>query len=347
MSEIKTIYCNGNPIWYKCNYTICRDDTNIINKKFYVDLDEVDTNTFIDVICKNKFANKMPVKNEIVSRFSTYITFKLKNIGKIGAVYAEFLEKKKDISTIGKNYNNMILSVIRDIANETTDYDEKCNVYVDIYDSIVSSSYIGLFPKDSDLPLFSAASLAETFSKEDYQLNFGTKVSGITSASFLTRPICIDNMYFEPVAGSYFTINNTNIKISYLGTEFTEEKFEDLANLRVLLDLEFTPIFEKLYKNKVDFDKFNSFVNFIKSGKEFDTSTKFGFKLSKISVKCEGEKAKEFGGSEGIISRINSIIKAYYPEINFTDITTNNLVTTEEVQDNEFVLKVIMDSAAK
>jgi hypothetical protein len=349
MITTKTLYVGGCPISSKCVYSICDKDNEVINKEFYVNLYEVDTNEFINVISKNKFANKMPVKNEIISRFVTYITFKKKDINQIIAHYATFLEKNINISSVAKLYNDNILTILNNINNELIDYRDDLDIYVDIYDSIVNSSYIGIFSKNSDIPLFTAASLAETFSREDYQLNFGTKVTGIISASFVTRPISIGNIYFEPVAGSYFTINNNNIKISYIGTEFTKDKFEDLSNLRILMDLEFEPICKKMYKNKVEFERFNSFVKFIKSGSDFDTSTKFGIKLTKISIKCEGTKSEEFGNSNGVMKKVIDLIKQYYPDIQFNDIyDSTDYTTVANLQNNnEFILKVIMDSAAK
>jgi hypothetical protein len=351
MLKTNQIFCGTNATLNKIYCTICDDETNVIDKDFYVNLDTVNINEFVKVIDKNRFANKMPIKNENIGRFVTYIKITKGNAEKIEKSIKDLVNtnhKENEPYTYGDFTNFMICSALINVAKDI-DGDDTSIVYLQIFDNVVGGSFIGLYPvtENEDLknniPFFTASSLAETFSKEDYQLNFSTKVTGITAASFVTRPITFDNIYLEPVAGSHFTVNNDGIKISYLGTEFTKEKFEDLTNLKVLLDLEFEPINGKLYKTKSEFDTFNNFVNYVKSSTDFNTSTKFGFKLSKISVKCEGSKSEEFGKSERIISRINAILQTYCPGITFDDISTNDKTTTEIVNNNEFDLKVVVD----
>ena len=159
-------------------------------------------------------------------------------------------------------------------------------IYIDLYDSIVASSFVGISAlsdnnNESSL-LFTASSLGEKLEKQDYQVSFSCKKDGIVSASFNTRPMCINNIYFEAIPGSFLTIDKENVKIAYVGTEFSSDKFEDMNNLRIALDLFFTPENGKIYKNEKEFNEFNAFVKYIHGSNEENKKYKINLKLREI-----------------------------------------------------------------
>lgn len=351
---------NGSPmIEFKEYITFKPENEPIINDSFYVNLNDVDPTDFFKVIMHNKFANKMPVKNSVLDRFSTHFVIKSEDFGEnLCSKYFKALENITDTER-SKDYMNAIktsLEHIISILHNVTEDISKHNIYVDIYDSVISSSFIGIhgLKKVDDItevsiPIFQASAFAEKIEKQDYQVSFSCKKDGIISASFITRPMCMGDIYFEPIPGSHLTIDKENVKVSYLGTEFDKEKFEDLGNLRIALDIFFTPDNGKVFKNEQEFDDFNDFIKYIKGENPDNKRYKINLKLHEIKITVEGNVADKVGYAEGIYNKVINYIKSgtNIPfEVLCEKITQNRiekLFKVDDLSSNQFLLTTIVD----
>jgi hypothetical protein len=332
---------------FKGFYIVSDNRESVINEKFYVNLDEVNIEEFIKVINHNKFANKMPIKEEIINRFSTNIAFKISNINNIVEQYKAAVNKQDLSANNSRNYILAILDFIVDITETVKKYDSNSFVYVNLYDSVVASSFVGIASDKTKVPFIEGSSITEMIKKEDYQISFSCRKTGIISASFATRPITIGNVYYESVPGSNIIMDRGNLTVGYLGTQFDPKLIGDYENLRIVLDLIFTPSNDKLFNNGEEFDKFNKFVNYIK-GSETEKPGEFIYNLSKIKMICKGKGVENYGGIKKLISEvidsINYMCGTQYNSNSYEiiDDTTVEINLNKEDFGN-FIFKAIMD----
>lgn len=349
-------YLNVSPMTkFKAIFTIRPDTDCKIDDSFYVNLNTVDPVDFYKVIMHNKFANKMPVNNKILDRFSTHCMIAKNDFtDSFYNNYVTAIDKIEDTAR-SIDYIRAVKQSLENLKTLLSDIKEDLSnhvIYIDVFDSVVASSFIGisgLSDNNESSLLFTASSLGEKIEKQDYQVSFSCKKDGIISASFNTRPMCINNIYFEAIPGSFLTIDKENVKIAYVGTEFSSEKFEDMNNLRIALDLFFTPENGKIYKNEKEFNEFNDFVKYIQGSNEENKKYKINLKLREIKITCEGVNADAFGGVDGVYKTLMNYIntEVVNPIVEQSETLTSNkkdvIFKTDDSVKCQFVLSTIMD----
>lgn len=345
-------FCNTLLSNYTMYFTCeSKDNDNVVNKDFYVNLDDVGIEDVLKVFKHVKFVNRIPTKVSITNRFITHIAINVKSFEKLKNDYSNndlFIEYTKN-NEIGAILLNHIFENTTNLIEDFNIMDDGV-IYYDIYDSVVSSSYIGIYGKKENFPLFKASSLAETTSKEDYQVSFSCKETGIISAAFNTMPMSINGIFYEAIPGSFMKMDKNNLKISFIGSEFKEETIDDLSNLRITMDINFIPKNDRhsFFNNKEEFKRFNDFVEYVKSGRNDEDTTEFNFDLAidNITIVCEGNNKDKFKSSKGLLNSVLKLIEAdmdnVIPTIKTRDDKENESYVTFDTEDmhNTFTLKL-------
>lgn len=320
---------------YFCRYADISDEM-VYDLGFYITIDDTDkTKRFelieriIRTIEKNKYANKIPQDIVVYSRFVTKIAIRY---DLFKTVVGEFLEVVKTCNISDNDSSKPYIKALCDAFMKVSEKHIETNVLdtsylmFDVYDYNVCSSYVGLF-NDVGYPMMTSCELVEKISREDINISFSEKASGVISASFRPVPMCIGDIIFRPLDNFFMNVTNDKINISYIGTIHDVEKYKDFSHFKADLTLTFVPQVtedNKIFKNLNQFEKFNDFIEYISNGTETSTpltDMKIPVRLDEIYVRCTGElNDKEHTASKIIEKLIYTIC---------TD-KTYNIVDTDE-----------------
>lgn len=253
----------------------------------------------VDYLHKDMYINQYPKKNPFnINRFITKFAIRASDLfWYIDEISKELIKQNIKNTEQSKYYIHALIHVLKELYEHTKDKQEyeTCILYVDILDSIINSSYIGLFTEKTKYPLFTSNNVSDISTLKDFQLNFADKVSGIVSASFNVNPFMINventPILFDSAEGTSFKISNETLSIDYIGTICTPEKLYNNKEFTCKLKLNFVPVNKKLFSNKDEFEKFNKFIEYINTGvygQEANLPT-FRVVLESIIVSVRGE----------------------------------------------------------
>ena len=253
----------------------------------------------VDYLHKDMFINQYPKKNPFnINRFITKFTIRVTDLFfYIDEISKELIRQNIKNTEQSKYYIYALIHVLKELYEHTKDKPEyeTCILYVDILDSIINSSYIGLFTEKTKYPLFTSNNISDISTLKDFQLNFADKVSGIVSASFNVNPFMINventPILFDSAEGTSFKVSNDALSIDYIGTICTPEKLYNNKEFTCKLKLNFVPVNKKLFNNKDEFEKFNKFIEYINTGvygQETNLPT-FRVVLTSIIISVRGE----------------------------------------------------------
>ena len=318
-------------------YDISSDWRTIMDYTSAIDL-KYDENTLSGVfgmILNNNLANRLPKTKSPLDNFFISLRCNVSDIESIINEFSDLLVKKNPEEGIARYYVLSVLEALKTINSSKTDDHKDKFVIFDIYDSVVGSSYIGLeFP--SNAIGFKAHSLAEKISREDVQVSFSEKLD-VAYTSFGTIPnmACFGDYIFTPTPGSYMSINNESMTMSYLGTEFSSQNIANYAHKRIAMKLTFVPENGKLYKNSDEYEKFKEFVEYLESGSSSDPMKhmmKLPFKLSSIELSVAGKDE-----SETVETFSEKLMSALSKELGY-DISKYILADTPGANDTDKIL---------
>lgn len=245
------------------------------------------------------FINQYPKRNPFnINRFITKFAIKIQDL----QLYNEEINKALIAENIknteqAKYYIHAILYILNELYLYTKDKNEydSCTVYVDLFDSIINSSYIGIFTEKTKYPLFTSNNIQDISTLKDYQLNFADKVDGIVSASFSINPFMVNvnniPILFDSAEGTSFKVSNEELTLDYIGSIATTEKLYNYKDFMCKLKLHFVPVNGKLFKTKDEFTKFNNFVEYVNNGiyGQETNLPNFRIVLDSIDVSVRGE----------------------------------------------------------
>ena len=112
-------------------------------------MNTVDPVDFYKVIVHNKFANKMPVNNKILDRFSSHYMIAKKDF--TDALYNDYITVPDKIEDTARStdYIYAVKQSIENLKILLNDIKEDLSnhvIYIDLYDSIVASSFVCILP---------------------------------------------------------------------------------------------------------------------------------------------------------------------------------------------------------
>jgi len=267
----------------------------IFTKEDYVEKSKL----IVKYLHNDMFINQYPKRNPFnINRFITKFAIKIQDL----QLYNEEINKALIVENIknteqAKYYIHAILYILNELYSYTKDKNEyeSCIVYVDMFDSIINSSYIGIFTEKTKYPLFTSNNIQDISTLKDYQLNFADKVDGIVSASFSINPFMINisniPILFDSAEGTSFKVSNEELTIDYIGSIATTEKLYNYKDFMCKLKLHFVPVNGKLFKTKDEFTKFNNFVEYVNNGiyGQETNLPNFRIVLDSIDVSVRGE----------------------------------------------------------
>ena len=311
LSEYANFSSNNGPIQGPVifKYLARVYNTNDFNKNAIYDNDSYVIFTKEDYIEKSKlivkylhsdmFINQYPKRNPFnINRFITKFAIKIQDL----QLYNEEINKVLIAENIknteqAKYYAHAILYILNELYLYTKDKNEyeSCMVYVDLFDSIINSSYIGIFTEKTKYPLFTSNNIQDISTLKDYRLNFADKVDGIVSASFSINPFMVNvsniPILFDSAEGTSFKVSNEELTLDYIGSIATTEKIYNYKDFMCKLKLHFVPVNKKLFKTKDEFAKFNNFVEYVNNGiyGQETNLPNFRIVLDSIDVSVRGE----------------------------------------------------------
>lgn len=289
--------------YYSRIYSDYGKNDNIYDRESYICLNESLeaipnlVSQAIKYMKKNMYINKYPQRtqspiNRFITKFSLILDIELIN------TFMETLRNtiiKENIPNNSQvkfyilamfNTCNQLIGYINGKSNYM-----KCLAFIDIYDSIINSSYSGFFSKTSKYPILTTNSISSTSKMKDVQINFSDKVDGIVHASFNINPFmvnvksCGETITYDSEDGNVLKIGNDSISVEYVGSITRPELIYNYSEFRSKLVFKFVPEKEgrKIYKTKEEFDQFNELIKYIENG-VYGSLTKF---LKEIPVKLE------------------------------------------------------------
>lgn len=312
------------------------DDTYVYNKDFYVDIfsDKDTVEKVVDTLLKTGFVSAIPVmENDDKFNHETCIKFKLnmksfeafnymkQYIDRVNEKYAENSELYKSIlNTITEAIENVFKQQPMD--NRT--------YFINMVDSIFNQHrmYLQLGSmKDTEnksetpvhtMPIFESCACLATTNKQDHQINFGTKVSGNVSATYAECPICFDKYLMVQIPGSGANLTLSDLTLSYLGSIFTPDMFEDYSRFRFTMDISFKP-FNKLFVcNSEAFEHFDKLISTSKANVPSNMNERWFnpisilTKMKSIKLVLSGKESKQEDVTDVICGFIKTLISTLY-----------------------------------
>lgn len=339
MNIIGTNYYNGNKYHYRQKHfsidETC-DDTYVYNKDFYVDIfrDKETVEKAVDTLLKTGFVSAIPVmENDDRFNHETCIKFNLNS----KSLEAHDYMKQYIDRVIEKNTeNNELYKSILDTINTTIENVFKQQpldnrtYFINMVDSIFNQHrmYLQLGSmKDTEnksetpihtMPIFESCACLATTNKQDHQINFGTKVSGNISATYAECPISFDKYLMVQIPGSGANLTLSDLTLSYLGSIFTSEMFEDYSRFRFTMDISFKPLNKLFVNNAESFDHFDKMISTSKANVPSNMNERWFdpisilTKMKSIKLVLSGKEAKQEDVTDVICGFIKTLISTLY-----------------------------------
>lgn len=298
---------SGNTVM-RCRYSGV-DTHKILNERFYVsifDSDEI-MKKAAECIVKYGYISAIPIMNED-DRYYHETCVRVDNTTDLNEQVSKFEKIINEISETIEvtNATKFVITELVDKLNdaveffksETKESENADSIYINIKDSVYNQHRCIVTAGNINRNLFEACMNKITASKTDYQLNFGTKVTGTIGVSFGECPLSFGDYLCVQIPGGTSTLNLESYKLAYLGSIFTEELFEDYSKLRFALDIEFKPLNKTFATTKESFEHYSSIIDQTKEknpSKIFANrnDSKLLCKLSNIKLSVSGSLANE------------------------------------------------------
>ena len=345
----------------KC-YTNDGNDDIIFDENSYVYLDDkqysaggssILLNKVIDYIMNDMYINRFPkTQNPSVSRFITKFSINVSMLSVISTMLTNLITERNIPNTVySKKYLIGLQRCILELDKyclkfETDEKRKNCRLYIDLLDSVVNSSSMSIYSKDSNIPLFTTNSLADKVKIKDFPLNFSDKVDGIISASFnlnpftLSSPLSKVSINYDFIDGSFMKITNNKITLDYIGSIIDPHMVYNYKEFKSSLKLTFVPENGRIFKTKEEFNKFNDLVEYIDSGVHGQVDNKLieiPIRLDRIEItSILNKKDSPYAEDVDIYKLFKTFLKSIYPNelTNENDIYINKLITSDELQDH-------------
>lgn len=328
----------STPVFFKylCScYTNDGNDDKVFNECAYVYIDqEAQMDDFFDTVIKymlnDMYINRFPnAFKTTINRFVTKVAVNIKYLSAAVSIFGNCITKANISNTVhAKKY---ILALHRTLAEldkycikfNADDLRKNSRLYIDLYDSVIDSSYVTFENTNTALPLFSTSSIECMTKLKDYQLSFSDKVDGVVSASFNANPFMLSlgkaTLLYDTIDGATMNVSNDKITIDYIGSIVDPYFVYNYKEYKSKLKLTFEPVNGKLFKNKAEFDKFNSFITYIDMGIFGQLETKlpvFPVKLRMIEISSNNNKENNpYIDELNVLHIFKEFIKTMYPTI--------------------------------
>lgn len=328
----------STPVFFKylCScYTNDGDDDKVFDERSYVYIDheaqmDIFFNKVIKYMLNDMYINRFPkALNTTINRFVTKVAINVKSLTTAVATFGMAITEANISNTVhAKKY---ILALHRTLAEldkyclkfNADDLRKNSRLYIDLYDSVIDSSYITFVNRNTAIPLFSANSIECMTKLKDYQLSFSDKVDGVVSASFNANPFMLSlgktTLLYDTIDGATMNVSNDKITIDYIGSIVDPFFVYNYKEYKSKLKLTFEPVNGKLFKNKTEFDKFNSFINYIDTGIFGQIENKlpeFPVKLRMIEISSNNNKENNpYIDELNVLHIFKEFIKTMYPTI--------------------------------
>ena len=164
-------------------------------------------------------------------------------------------------------------------------------LYVIFIPKVISNSCFSLNSEyKRDVKIISNQ-INETLSKTDMVISFGTKVSGIVSAKSTAFPFSINLKNNDVINFGDVTIfiENTSLKVHAIDVN---KQLEDGSSLNISINMEFKPLKDKLFNNKIEFETFNNFVKSKMPNTTSKLNVSYNFTPVSIKIHCSGTSLK-------------------------------------------------------
>ena len=278
------------------------DISRIFNNKFYVNVLESEDimKKAATFLANNGYVCAIPVMSDddrdyhetciMLVRTDDFI----KNIEQFENILNEATENNgAGVSNITKGVITELTSVFEDYSDPEYEKDAYY-IFINVKDSVYNQHRCIVSVNDINNNLFEACVNKVTASKTDYQLNFGSKVTGNIGASFGECPIAFGKYLGIQIPGGTSTLNLESYKLAYLGSIFTNELFEDYSQFRFALDIEFKPLNSKFATNTESFEYYHNMIDQTKEknpSKLFSdrSKSKLNCKLANIKLSVSGK----------------------------------------------------------
>lgn len=299
------------------------DLTKIFNERFYVSIleNEEVMRKAATFLVKNGYISAIPMMNDDDREYHETCIRLVKddkffdNLKRFEEILDE-VSKDLSLSDVTKGVINELNDILFNDYSDPEYAKDAYYIYINLKDNVYNQHRCIVSVNDVDNTLFESCINKVTASKTDYQLNFGTKVTGNIGASFGECPITFGKYLGVQIPGGTSTLNLESYKLAYLGSIFNEELFEDYSQFRFALDIEFKPLNSKFATND---ESFKYYHNIIEQTKEKNPSKLFSdrnkskliCKLANIKLTVSGKLATSEQDVEDVIrSLIDAICVA-------------------------------------
>lgn len=294
--------------------------SEIYNESFYVDIFKYEETMklAVEYILNNGFASAIPImSSNQIDNHETCIKFEINpNSRKIYELF------KSTISEIDETkYNKVFVNILYYIEELVSEYfntnsenDNDDVFYINIKDSVFNAHRCLLFVGDNEtgFPIFECCKNTALTKRTDFQLNFGTKATGHVGATYQECPVSFDKYLMTQIPGGGANLVLNSYTVSYLGSIFTPDLFEDYSKFRFALDIEFLPQNKLFYSNEESYNYFNEIIT---QSKESNDSQMWesikpktlACKMNHIKLVVSGTEAKKEDTADILFKLVKTI----------------------------------------
>ena len=333
------------------------DVSKIYNESFYVDIfkDDDTVKRVVECFLNNGFVSAIPVMTgDQRENHETCIKFRVNQCSRnyynmFKDLISSELSAKNDLFVKILNYIDEVLS---DFFKDEEVIDDKV-YYVNLKDSVFNAHRCGLLIGD-DFPIFECCGNIDLNKQTDIQLNFGTKVTGYIGATYQECPVSFDKYLMVQIPGSGSVLRMNAYNVSYLGSIFTPELFEDYSKFRFALDIRFLPLNKTFVSNSESYEYFNEMISQSKEANESKMwesycPKRLSCKMNRIKLVVSGADSKKEDSVEILTKFVETITNFDVFNSNIVDINTfKSFVSEHTVYDNvNYVFEADVDDLFK